>query len=440
VTILGTTPDAIDSAEERGRFSEILESAGLVAPRNGIATGVQSAIAVANAIGYPVLVRPSYVLGGRGMEILYDSDSIHEYFGRIAHHAIVSEEAPLLVDRFLEDAIEIDVDALADGERVYIGGVMEHIEEAGVHSGDSACTLPPVTLSRSIISDVVAATESIARGIGVRGLLNVQFALSAGVLYVLEANPRASRTVPFVSKAMGTQLAKAAALVMVGKSIAEIVANGLLPQHDGAFVPRSAPVAVKEAVLPFKRFRTREGRVVDSVLGPEMRSTGEVMGIDRNFPIAFGKSQTAAYGGLPESGTVFVSVADRDKRSIVLPMQRLSQMGFRLIATEGTADILTRNGVLVDVVAKHSQATDELSSIVDLIRAGEVDLVINTPSGRRARADGREIRRETVAADKALVTTIAQVSAAVAAIDARHEELRVTSLQEYAQLRASWSV
>jgi carbamoyl-phosphate synthase large subunit len=239
---------------------------------------------------------------------------------------------------------------------------------------------------------------------------------------------------------MGTQLAKAAALVMVGNSIAEIVASGLLPERDGAIVPRSAPVAVKEAVLPFKRFRTRDGRVVDSVLGPEMRSTGEVMGIDRNFPIAFGKSQTAAYGGLPESGTVFVSVADRDKRSIVLPMQRLSQMGFRLIATEGTADILTRNGVPVDVVAKHSQATDEMPSIVELIRAGEVDLVINTPSGRSARADGREIRRETVAADKALVTTIAQVSAAVAAIDARHEELRVTSLQEYAQLRASWSV
>ena len=440
VTILGTTPDAIDSAEERGRFSEILESAGLVAPRNGIATDVQSAIAVADAIGYPVLVRPSYVLGGRGMEILYDSDSLHEYFVRIAHHAIVSADAPLLVDRFLEDAIEIDVDALCDGERVYIGGVMEHIEEAGVHSGDSACTLPPVTLSRSIINEVVSATESIAKGIGVRGLLNVQFALSAGVLYVLEANPRASRTVPFVSKAMGTQLAKAAALVMVGNSIAEIVASGLLPERDGAIVPRSAPVAVKEAVLPFKRFRTRDGRVVDSVLGPEMRSTGEVMGIDRNFPIAFGKSQTAAYGGLPDSGTVFVSVADRDKRSIVLPMQRLSQMGFRLIATEGTADILTRNGVPVDVVAKHSQATDEMPSIVELIRAGEVDLVINTPSGRSARADGREIRRETVAADKALVTTIAQVSAAVAAIDARHEELRVTSLQEYAQLRASWSV
>ena len=315
---------------------------------------------------------------------------------------------------------------------------MEHIEEAGVHSGDSACTLPPVTLGRSVIERVVAATESIARGVNVRGLLNVQFAISAGVLYVLEANPRASRTVPFVSKAMGTQLAKAAALVMVGTSIAELVESGMLPARDGSSVPQSAPVSVKGAVLPFKRFRTVEGRVVDSVLGPEMRSTGEVMGIDRNFPIAFGKSQTAAYGGLPSTGTVFVSVADRDKRSIVLPIQRLSQMGFRIVATEGTAEILERNGIQVDLVSKHSNVIAGTRSIVDMIRAGEIDFIINTPSGRSSRADGMEIRREAVAADKALVTTIAQVSAAVAAIDSRHEELQVTSLQEYASLRATW--
>ncbi len=438
VTILGTSPDAIDIAEERGRFSEILDQYGLVAPRNGTATDVDSAIAIAEEIGYPVLVRPSYVLGGRGMEIIYDSPSVRDYFVRIADQAIIGPNAPLLVDRFLEDAIEIDVDALYDGNRLYIGGIMEHIEEAGVHSGDSACTLPPVTLGRTVIERVTAATESIAKGIGVVGLLNVQFAVSAGVLYVLEANPRASRTVPFVSKAMGTQLAKAASLLMVGETIESLITAGHLPVHDGTHVPRFAPVAVKEAVLPFKRFRTTEGRVVDAVLGPEMRSTGEVMGIDRNFPIAFRKSQQAAYGGLPQGGTVFVSVADRDKRSIVLPVQRLSQLGFRVLATEGTADILDRNGIPVEIVSKHSQVETGQRSIVDMIRAGEVDFIINTPSGSSARADGMEIRREAVAADKALVTTIAQVSAAVASLDLGDEALRVTSLQEYAAERATW--
>jgi carbamoyl-phosphate synthase large subunit len=438
VPILGTTPDAIDIAEERGRFATVLDACGLVAPRNGVAFDVESAIAVAHDVGFPVLVRPSYVLGGRGMEIIYDAESIRGYFQRIADSAIIGPDAPLLVDRFLDDAIEIDVDALYDGERLYIGGIMEHIEEAGVHSGDSACTLPPVTLGRGVLDQVVAATRLIAVGIGVRGLLNVQFAVSAGVLYVLEANPRASRTVPFVSKAMGTQLAKAASLIMVGRTIAQLVMEGHLPEHDGSVVSRSSPVAVKEAVLPFKRFRTVEGRVVDAVLGPEMRSTGEVMGIDRNFPLAFRKSQDAAYGGLPSSGTVFVSVADRDKRAIVLPMQRLAQLGFTVLATEGTADILVRNGVPVSTVRKHFEADAGEESIIDLIRSGSVDLVINTPSGRSARADGLEIRRETVAADKALVTTIAQVSAAVAAIESASEPITVRSLQEYAADRASW--
>lgn len=438
VTILGTTPDAIDIAEERGRFSTVLENSGLVAPRNGTATDVESAIAVANEVGFPVLVRPSYVLGGRGMEILYDAESIRDYFVRIAESAIIGPDAPLLVDRFLEDAIEIDVDALYDGERLYIGGIMEHIEEAGVHSGDSACTLPPVTLGRGVLNQVTAATRSIAEGIGVRGLLNVQFAISAGVLYVLEANPRASRTVPFVSKAMGTQLAKAASLIMVGRSIAELIRDGRLPAIDGSVVPREAPVAVKGVVLPFKRFRTVEGRVVDSVLGPEMRSTGEVMGIDRNFPLAFGKSQDAAYGGIPTSGTVFVSVADRDKRAIVLPMQRFAQMGFTVLATEGTADILTRNGIPVTTVLKHFEAGEGEESILDLIRAGAVDLIINTPSGRSSRADGMEIRREAVGADKPLMTTIAQVSAAVAAIESSNGDVTVRALQEYASDRANW--
>ena len=438
VTILGTTPDAIDIAEERGRFSTVLAESGLVAPRNGMATDVESAINVADDVGYPVLVRPSYVLGGRGMEIIYDAESLRDYFVRIAESAIIGIDAPLLVDRFLEDAIEIDVDALFDGTDLYIGGVMEHIEEAGVHSGDSACTLPPVTLGRGVIDQVVASTRAIAAGIGVRGLLNVQFAISAGVLYVLEANPRASRTVPFVSKAMGTQLAKAASLIMVGRTIADLIADGHLPEIDGSVVPRDSPVAVKEAVLPFKRFRTVEGRVVDAVLGPEMRSTGEVMGIDRNFPLAFGKSQDAAYGGLPTSGTVFVSVADRDKRAIVLPMQRLVQLGFTVLATGGTADILARNGVPVTTVRKHFEADAGQESIIDLIRAGSVDLIINTPSGRSARADGMEIRREAVAADKALVTTIAQVSAAVSAMELSGATVSVRSLQEYAADRAAW--
>jgi carbamoyl-phosphate synthase large subunit len=437
VTILGTTPDAIDIAEERGRFSTVLSENGLVAPRNGTATDVESAALVAGDVGYPVLVRPSYVLGGRGMEIIYDAESLRDYFVRIAESAIIGIDAPLLVDRFLEDAIEIDVDALFDGTDLYIGGVMEHIEEAGVHSGDSACTLPPVTLGRGVIDQVVASTRAIATGIGVKGLLNVQFAISAGVLYVLEANPRASRTVPFVSKAMGTQLAKAASLIMVGRTIAQLISDGYLPENDGSVVPRDSPVAVKEAVLPFKRFRTVEGRVVDAVLGPEMRSTGEVMGIDRNFPLAFAKSQDAAYGGLPTSGTVFVSVADRDKRAIVLPMQRLVQLGFTVLATGGTADILARNGVPVTTVRKHFEADAGQESIIDLIRVGSVDLIINTPSGRSARADGMEIRREAVAADKALVTTIAQVSAAVSAMESSGAAVSVRSLQEYAADRAA---
>jgi carbamoyl-phosphate synthase large subunit len=434
VPILGTTPDAIDSAEERGLFSAILDEAGLLAPRNGTATDYESAVAVAEEIGYPVLVRPSYVLGGRGMEIVYDSPSLADYFVRVSDQAIIGPDAPLLVDRFLDDAVEIDVDALYDGTELYVGGVMEHIEEAGIHSGDSSCTLPPVTLGKGEIDRVREATLAIAEGVGVRGLLNVQFAIAAGVLYVIEANPRASRTVPFVSKALGIPLAKAASLVMVGQSIRELVESGLLPAQDGSDVPLDSPISVKEAVLPFKRFRTKEGQVVDSVLSPEMRSTGEVMGIDRDFPRAFAKSQTAAYGGLPTTGTVFVSVADRDKRAIVLPVLRLQQLGFRVLATEGTATVLIRNGIAADTVAKFSSGGE---SVVDLIRRDEVDIVINTPSGSSARADGYEIRAATVAADKALFTTIAQLGAAVASIEAIHSPFEVTSLQDYGLARAA---
>ncbi|AMB58358.1 carbamoyl-phosphate synthase large subunit [Microterricola viridarii] len=435
IPILGTTPSAIDLAEERGLFSGILDAAGLMAPRNGTATDAPGAIAVAEEIGYPVLVRPSYVLGGRGMEIIYDSASFADYFERIEGQVVVGPTHPLLVDRFLDDAIEIDVDAIYDGTELYIGGVMEHIEEAGIHSGDSSCTLPPVTLGRGQIDKVREATLAIAQGIGVRGLLNVQFAIGAGVLYVLEANPRASRTVPFVSKALGIPLAKAASLVMVGTSIAELKASGLLPENDGSRVPLDSPVSVKEAVLPFKRFRTKEGTVVDSVLGPEMRSTGEVMGIDKDFPTAFAKSQLAAYGGMPLSGTVFVSVSDRDKRAVILPALRLQELGYTLVATEGTVEVLRRNGIRAEQVAKFSDKVE--SSIVDLIHQGEVQVVINTPSGGSARADGYEIRAAAVAADIPLFTTIAELSAAVGSLDAVRTGFDVTSLQEYAIQRAA---
>ena len=440
VQILGTSPSAIDLAEERGLFSGILDAAGLLAPRNGTATNVEGATVIAEEIGYPVLVRPSFVLGGRGMEIVYDTEALHDYFGRMDGQGIIGPQHPLLVDRFLDDAVEIDIDALYDGTELYVGGVMEHIEEAGIHSGDSACTLPPVTLGREVIKNVVDATLKIAEGIGVRGLLNVQFAIGQGVLYVLEANPRASRTVPFVSKALGIPLAKAAARVMVGASIRSLIEDGLLPASDGSDVPMDSPVSVKEAVLPFKRFRTREGHIVDSVLGPEMRSTGEVMGIDSNFPKAFAKSQEAAYGGLPSSGAVFVSVADRDKRAIILPVLRLHQLGFEILATIGTAEILARNGISSTVVRKYGQGEssgDGDPSIVDLIDQERVDVVINTPSGRKARADGYEIRAAAVAADKPLFTTIAQLGAAVAAFEAITQGFDVKSLQEYALDRAA---
>jgi carbamoyl-phosphate synthase large subunit len=436
-TILGTSPEAIDLAEERELFSRLLDAAGLVAPRNGTATDVEGAVTVAEEIGYPVLVRPSFVLGGRGMEIVYSTEALRDYFVRVADQAIIGPGLPLLVDRFLDDAIELDVDALYDGTDLYIGGVMEHLEEAGIHSGDSSCTLPPVSLGRTEVDRVREATLAIAKGVGVRGLLNVQFAISAGVLYVIEANPRASRTVPFVSKALGIPLAKAASRIMAGSTVAELIAEGLLPESDGSRVPLDAPVAVKEAVLPFKRFRTADGRTVDSVLGPEMRSTGEVMGIDRDFPTAFAKSQEAAYGGMPTSGTVFISVADADKRAVILPAHRLQELGFELMATEGTAEILARNGIRVQVVEKYSETQGSgQRNVVDLINAGEIDMIVNTPSGGTARADGYEIRAAAVAADKALFTTMAVLGAAVSALGAMKNGFEVRSLQEYAVDRA----
>jgi carbamoyl-phosphate synthase large subunit len=432
VPILGTTPENIDRAEERGQFQEILDAAGLRAPANGMATNLDEAVAVANRIGYPVLVRPSFVLGGRGMEIVYDQTGLDGYFDRIAKHALVDREHPLLVDRFLDDAIEIDIDAIYDGYQLYVGGIMEHIEEAGIHSGDSSCTLPPITLSDSQIHRVAEATERIAKGLNVRGLLNVQFALAADVLYVLEANPRASRTVPFVSKALGITLAKAAALVMAGATIAEVVKAGGLPLVDGRDLPTGTPISVKEAVLPFKRFATSDGRFVDSLLGPEMRSTGEVMGIDSDFPTAFAKSQAAAGSALPISGTVFVSVADRDKPQALLPVRRLAQLGYRILATSGTAKLLARHGIKAEAVIKHSEAATGVRSIVDMITAGEVDVVVNTPSGANARVDGYEIRAATTAADKPIFTTVAQLSAAIGSFEVvREGRFKVKSLQEH---------
>ncbi len=433
VPIVGTSPEAIDLAEDRGHFGRVLHEAQLNAPKHGTAFSAEEAVEIARGIGYPVLVRPSYVLGGRGMEIVYDDTTLSEYVTRAA---IASPEHPILVDRFLDDAIEIDVDALYDGETMYLGGIMEHIEEAGIHSGDSSCTLPPATLGSSELQRVREATAALAKGIGVRGLMNVQFALAQDVLYVLEANPRASRTVPFVAKATGVPLAKAAARVMLGTSIEDLRTEGMLPRDlDGGAMPAHAPMSVKEAVLPFKRFRTKEGEVVDSLLGPEMRSTGEVMGIDADFGAAFAKSQLGSLdSGLPTTGTVFVSVANRDKRAMIFPIKRLADLGFRILATQGTADVLRRNAIECEVVTKHSERSGDEMSVVDQILGGEIDVVFNTPSGQHARADGYAIRAATTAMDKPIVTTVQQLGAAVQSIEARiGGELRVKPLQEHAR-------
>ena len=434
VPIVGTSPEAIDLAEDRGAFGRVLAETGLVAPRHGTAYSVDEALEVAREIGYPVLVRPSYVLGGRGMEIVYDDESLARYVGRATRSM---PDNPVLVDRFLDTAVEIDVDALYDGTDLYIGGIMEHIEEAGIHSGDSACVLPPFTLGRTEMEEVRSATLRLAEAIGVRGLLNIQFALAQDVLYVLEANPRASRTVPFVAKATGVPLARAASRVMLGASIAELREEGLLPTEvDGGAMPPESPFSVKEAILPFRRFRTQTGQAIDSILGPEMRSTGEVMGIDAGFGAAFAKSQLRAGSGLPTAGTVFVSVANRDKRSMIFPVKRLVDLGFTVMATEGTADVLRRNGIPAEVVRKHSEGhgpEGDEPTIVDRIGAGEVDMVINTPSGRDARVDGYAIRAATTSLDRPIITTVQQLSVAVLGIEAmRDGPLGVASLQEHA--------
>ncbi|MCW2622478.1 MAG: carbamoyl-phosphate synthase, large subunit, partial [Frankiales bacterium] len=423
VPIVGTTPEAIHLAEERGAFGQVLAKAGLVAPRHGMATTYDEAKQIAEEIGYPVLVRPSYVLGGRGMEIVYSDAMLVDYVER---STLIGPDAPVLVDRFLEDAVEIDVDALYDGTDLYLGGVMEHIEEAGIHSGDSACALPPITLGRSEVLRIRESTLAIAEGVGVRGLLNVQYALKDDVLYVLEANPRASRTVPFVSKATAVQLAKAAARVMLGASIAELRVEGMLPATgDGADTPHHAPISVKEAVLPFGRFQG-----VDTVLGPEMKSTGEVMGIDAVFGTAFAKSQAAAYGPLPTKGRVFVSVANRDKRSMIFPVKRLADLGFEVLATEGTAEVLRRNGVTCSVLGKHSEGRGD--DVVPQILDGRIDLIINTPRGVGGRLDGYEIRTAAVSRGIPCITTIPATAACVQGIEALlRGDAGVLSLQEH---------
>ena len=428
VTILGTSPDAINLAEERGAFGNILAEQGLKAPEFGMASSQLEATTIAHQIGYPVLVRPSFVLGGRGMEIVYDDAALGGFITRATD---ITPDHPVLVDRFLDNAIEIDVDALFDGHELFLGGVMEHIEEAGIHSGDSACVLPSMTVTDAQRAEIRIATEKIARGVDVRGLINIQFAIADEVLYVLEANPRASRTVPFVSKASGVPLAKAAARISVGSTIAELRVEGILPT-DGDGVARG--VSVKEAVLPWNRFRRTDGRGVDAVLGPEMRSTGEVMGISPTFGESYAKSQIAAFGPLPSNGTVFISLADKDKATGIEPTKGFSELGFRILATEGTATFLKEHGIECTTVRKNSEGTGPMGekTIVDIINAGEIDLVINTPVGRGTRADGWAIRTAAVQRSIPCITTTAGFSAAVDAITfLQSGPLSIKSLQEW---------
>jgi carbamoyl-phosphate synthase large subunit len=422
VPLLGTPPEAIDLAEDRGRFGAVLDRCGLDAPAWGQAASREEALAVAERIGYPVLARPSYVLGGRSMEVCYDADAL----ARSAALASMNHgDRPVLVDRFLEDAVEVDVDALCDAAGgVLICGVMEHIEEAGVHSGDSACVLPPITLGPDQVEAVGEATQRLAGALGVVGILNVQFAFKGDRLYVLEANPRASRSVPFVEKVTGLPVARAAALIATGRTIEGLREAGMLPPGDSVLAPAPYHVGVKEAVLPFARFPG-----ADSLLGPEMRSTGEVLGLDRSFGAAYAKSQESAYGALPTKGVAFLSVRNADKRAIVLPAKRLADLGFKLVASVGTASVLRRNGVPVEVVHKVHEGSP---NVVDLVRGGEIDVVVNTPQGSGPRSDGYEIRTAAVAADIPCVTTLSGLAAMVQGIEARQAgELTVRSLQGY---------
>ncbi len=411
VPILGTSPDAIDLAEDRDRFSALLEKLGLRQPPNGIARSAAEAKAIAERIGYPVVIRPSYVLGGRGMEIVRDAAHLDRY---INEAVIVSGKSPVLIDYYLRDAIEVDVDALCDGKDVVICGIMEHIEEAGVHSGDSACSLPPYSLKADAIEEIERQTRAMALALNVGGLMNVQYAIQDGTIYVLEVNPRASRTVPFVAKVVGEPIAKIAAKVMAGAALASF---NLKPDAHGR-------VAVKEAVFPFARFPG-----VDTILGPEMRSTGEVMGLDTSFAVAFAKSQLGGGSKVPVAGTVFVSVKDSDKEKIVAPARKLLDMGFKLIATGGTQRYLAGQGLDVGIVNKVLEGRPH---IVDAIKNGEIALVFNTTEGAQALADSMSLRRSALMMKVPYYTTVAGARAAVEGIDAiRRGQLEVTSLQSY---------
>jgi carbamoyl-phosphate synthase large subunit len=426
--VLGTPAEAIDLAEDRGKFAELLRELEIPAPAHGEARNLHEARAIAARVGYPVVVRPSYVLGGRAMEIVYGEDELEHF---VTTAADASPDHPVLIDRFLEGAIEIDVDAVSDGTDVFIGAVMEHIEEAGVHSGDSSCQIPPATLSDEELDEVERITRTLARRLGVVGLINLQLAVKDERIWVLEANPRASRTVPFVSKAVGVPLAKVATLVLLGRSLAGLTAEGLVPAdaHHYRHLPYTA---VKAAVLPFGRFPG-----VDTILGPEMRSTGEVMGIDADSGRALAKALVASGSSLPREGTVFVSVANRDKRAIAFPGRRLAEMGFRLLATKGTAGVLERAGIPVMRVAKVSEGG---RSVVDLIRDGEVDMVVNTPFGRGPRTDGYFIRTAAAQAGIPCFTTLPGVFAALRGIEAlRGVPGEPLSLQEH-HLRAGAAV
>ncbi|MGH9074928.1 MAG: ATP-grasp domain-containing protein, partial [Acidimicrobiales bacterium] len=416
-------------------WAELCARLAIPQPAGATATSFDEARAVAGRIGYPVLVRPSYVLGGRAMEIVYDDNGLElafaelAGFGSLGREAGLSAERPVLVDRFLEDAIEVDVDAVRDSAgEVLIGGVMEHVEEAGVHSGDSACVIPPPTLTSTAVEVIEGYTRSIAEALDVRGPVNVQYAVKQGQVFVIEANPRASRTVPFVAKATGVPLAKVAARVMVGATLAGLREEGLLPSWAGSSSGRGGHVSVKEAVLPFNRFPD-----VDTLLGPEMRATGEVMGIDRRFGLAFAKSQLAAGWRLPASGSVFLSLADRDKAAGLPVAARFAELGFTLVATAGTAAYLEEHGVAVGtVVAKVGEAGTSLADAVDLIASGRVDLVVNTPWGRGPRADGAHIRTAASFHGVPCLTTVAAARAAAAGIaDQAGHPLSVRSLQEH---------
>jgi carbamoyl-phosphate synthase large subunit len=410
VPLLGTPVDAIDLAEDRGRFGALLRRLGVEHPPYGTALSAEEAEVIAEEVGFPLLVRPSYVLGGRAMEICYSTDDLKKY---LEANVKADQEHPLLLDRFLEDAIEVDVDALGDGEEVYVAGIMQHVEEAGVHSGDSACVIPPLSLGEPMLDQIRATTRRIALELGVIGLINIQYAVAGGRLYVIEANPRASRTVPFVSKAIGVPLAKLACRLMLGEKLAGQELPEGMPEH----------VSVKEAVLPFARFAG-----ADSVLGPEMKSTGEVMGIAGDFPTAFGKAQAAAGVRLPESGSVFITVTDTDKAAATQLATRFHDLGFEVIATHGTAQAIERMGVPVTPINKLQEGSPH---VLDLIRKRKCDLVINTPTGSGARTDGYEIRTAAVRHGIPCVTTMTGATAAARAIAAAKQgDAEVRSLQE----------